>query len=68
MAAVTLTDLELDFLRRLADKPWISTPTFDHERVARLIELGLVETEPLASGEIEYRITEAGRSAIRERP
>jgi hypothetical protein len=31
--------------------------------VARLVELGLVETEPLPSGDIEYRITDAGRAA-----
>jgi hypothetical protein len=33
---------------------------FDHEIVARLVELGFVETEPLPSGDIEYRITDAG--------
>jgi hypothetical protein len=34
---------------------------FDHEIVALLVDLDLVETEPL--GDIEYRITEAGRAA-----
>ena len=58
-----LTDLERDFLRRLLGESWISPPLFDHETVARLVELGLVETEPLPSGDIEYRITEAGRAA-----
>ena len=58
-----LTDLERDFLRRLLGECWISPPLFDHETVARLVELGLVETEPLPSGDIEYRITDAGRAA-----
>ena len=59
-----LTDLELDFLRRLLEEPWVSSPMFDHEIVSRLVELGLVETEPLPSGEIGYRITKAGRAAL----
>lgn len=63
-----LTDLELDFLRRVAAAPWISTPFADNECVARLIEMGLVEAEPLASGKIEYRITEAGRTILGEGP
>ncbi|MEY9821383.1 hypothetical protein ABIF75_005029 [Bradyrhizobium japonicum] len=54
-----LTDLERDFLRKLLGESWVSPPTFDHEIVARLVELGLVETEPLPSGDIEYRITDA---------
>lgn len=59
-----LTDLERDFLRKLLGESWVSPPTFDHEIiVARLVELGLVETEPLPSGDIEYRITDAGRAA-----
>jgi hypothetical protein len=65
---MTLTELEIEFLKRLASEPWIGTESFDHERVARVIELGLVETEPLPSGEIEYRITEAGRAAIGQGP
>ncbi|WLA53951.1 hypothetical protein [Bradyrhizobium diazoefficiens] len=32
--------------------------------VARLVELGLVEAEALASGEVEYTITAAGRAAL----
>ncbi|UFW49021.1 MULTISPECIES: hypothetical protein [Bradyrhizobium] len=40
-----LTDLERDFLRRLLGESWISPPLFDHETVARLVELGLVETD-----------------------
>lgn len=61
--SMDLTDLERDFLRKLLGESWVSPPTFDHEIVARLVELGLVETEPLPSGDIEYRITEAGRAA-----
>jgi hypothetical protein len=30
----------------------------------RLVELGLIEAEPLASGEIEYRITAAVRDVL----
>lgn len=63
---MTLTDLEFEFLKRLASEPWMSTDSFDHECVARLIELGLVETEPLQSGQIEYRITQAGLAAVGE--
>jgi hypothetical protein len=60
-----LTDLERDFLRSLLDGTWTGPPTFDHEIVARVVELGLVESEPLQSGKIEYRITDAGRVALR---
>jgi hypothetical protein len=35
----------------LASESWASPPLFDHELVARLVELGLVEAEPLASSE-----------------
>ena len=59
-----LTDLDREFLRRLLGGSWVSPPTFDHEIVARLVDLGLVETESLTSGDIEYRITEAGRAAL----
>jgi hypothetical protein len=59
-----LTATESDFLKRLASGSWVSPPLFDHELVVRLVELGLVETEPLASGEVEYRITAAGRAAL----
>lgn len=58
-----LTDLERDFLRRLLGESWVSPPMFDHEIVARLVELGFVEPEPLPSGDVEYRITDAGRAA-----
>lgn len=58
-----LTDLERDFLKRLLGESWVSPPMFDHEIVARLVELGFVETEPLPSGDVEYRITGAGRAA-----
>jgi hypothetical protein len=59
-----LTELERDFLRSLLAGPWVSPPTFDHEIVARIIELGLVESEPRQSGEIEYRLTDAARAAL----
>jgi len=59
-----LTDLERGFLRRLDEEVWLSPPMFDHEIVARLVELGLIETEPLPSGETRYRITVAGRAEM----
>ncbi|WP_244647557.1 hypothetical protein [Bradyrhizobium diazoefficiens] len=58
-----LAELEREFLRKLLGESWVSPPMFDHEIVARLVELGLVETEPLPSGDIEYQITDAGRAA-----
>ena len=58
------TAIERDFLRRLASESWISPPLFDHELVARLVELGLVEADPLDSGEVEYSITADGRAAL----
>ncbi|WP_244433393.1 hypothetical protein [Bradyrhizobium japonicum] len=48
-----LTDLEREFLRKLPGESWVSPPMFDHEIVARLVELGLAETEPLPSGDIK---------------
>lgn len=59
-----LTATERDFLRRLASESWISPPLFDHELVTRLVDLGLVEGDPLDSGEVEYSITAAGRAAL----
>jgi hypothetical protein len=59
-----LTAAERDFLKRRASESWISPPLFDHELVARLVELGLVETEPLPSGEVDYTITAAGRATL----
>ncbi|MHC2538648.1 hypothetical protein [Bradyrhizobium diazoefficiens] len=47
-----LTDLEREFLRKLFGKSWVSPPMFDHEIVARLVELGLVETASIR----RYRI------------
>jgi DNA-binding PadR family transcriptional regulator len=59
-----LTELELEFLRRLADEPWTSPPLFDH-LVVRLVEAGLVQTETLpTTGAVQYAITEAGKAAI----
>jgi uncharacterized Fe-S cluster protein YjdI len=59
-----LTAIEREFLQSLLNGPWISPPTFDHERVARVIELGLAESGTSPSGGIEYRITEAGRAEV----
>lgn len=63
-SSMELTKLERDFLLSLLVGSWISAPTFDHEIVSRVVELGLVESEPLPSGEIEYRITDAGRAVL----
>jgi hypothetical protein len=59
-----LTATEGDFLNHLTSESWTSPPLFDHELVARRVELRLVEAEPLASGEVEYTITAAGRAAL----
>ena len=59
-----LTGLELDFVRRLADGAWTSPPLFDRSLVVRLIELGYVRAETLASGEVCYAITEAGLAGL----
>jgi DNA-binding PadR family transcriptional regulator len=61
---MTLTDLEREFMERLSSGPWTSPPLFDHSLVARLVEVGYVQTETLPSGEVQYEITEAGRTAI----
>jgi hypothetical protein len=60
-----LTDLEQEFLQRLANEPWQSPPLFDHSLVARLVEIGYVQTETLpTTGAVQYEITEAGLAAI----
>ncbi|MBR0806813.1 hypothetical protein ABIF64_000166 [Bradyrhizobium japonicum] len=59
-----LTEIERAFMKQLASEPWISTPLFDHELVARLVELGLIDAIPQTSGEIEYQITAEGRAAL----
>jgi DNA-binding PadR family transcriptional regulator len=59
-----LTSLEREFLERLAGGPWASPPLFDHSLVARLVEAGLVQTETLPDGSVEYEITNAGRAEI----
>lgn len=59
-----LTEIERAFLEQLSSEPWISTQLFDHELVARLVESGLVEAIPEASGNTEYRITAQGRAAL----
>ena len=58
------TGLEREFLERLADGPWASPPLFDHSLVARLVEEGLVQTETLLDGAVQYEIAEAGRAAL----
>ena len=63
---MTLTDLELEFLERLSVERWTSPPLFDHSLVARLVEVGYVETRALPTGSVEYEITEAGMAAIAE--
>ena len=59
-----LTGLELDFVQRLAKGAWTSPPLFDRSLVVRLIELGYVRAETLATGEVRYEITEAGLAGI----
>jgi hypothetical protein len=63
---MNLTGLEREFLVRLSAEPWASPPLFDHNLVARLVEAGLVQTETLPTGAIEYEITTTGRAAIDE--
>lgn len=63
---MNLTGLERKFLVRLSAAPWVSPPLFDHNLVARLVEAGLVQTETLPTGAIEYEITTTGRAAIDE--
>ncbi|MDF0584952.1 hypothetical protein [Bradyrhizobium yuanmingense] len=56
-----LTDLERDFLRKLLGD---SEPTDVRPRNRGAARgAGSWETEPLPSGDIEYRITDAGRAA-----
>jgi hypothetical protein len=59
-----LTDLEREFLQRLMQEPWQSPPLFDHSLVARLVEVGYVQTEALPTGAMQHEITEAGKDAI----
>jgi hypothetical protein len=40
------------------------SPLFDHSLVARLVEVGYVQTEALPTGAMQYEITEAGKDAI----
>ena len=55
--AMELTGLEREFLKRLAHGPWASPPLFDHSLVARLVDDGLVQTESLPGGSVQYEIT-----------
>ena len=60
-----LTDLEREFLQRLAEEPWESPALFDHRLVARLVKAGYVQTETLpTTSAVQYQITKAGRAAI----
>jgi hypothetical protein len=59
-----LTGLELDFLLRLDNGPWVSPPLFDRNLVVRLIEHGYVRAETLPTGEVRYEITELGSAGI----
>ena len=59
-----LTEIERAFLKQLSSEPWVSSPLFDHELVARLVELGLVEAVPLPSGSTEYSITAVGQAVL----
>jgi hypothetical protein len=61
---MTLTSLEQEFLQRLSTEPWTSPPLFDHSLIARLVEVGYVETRTLPSGSVRYEITGTGRPAI----
>jgi hypothetical protein len=61
---MTLTELGREFLEQLAGGPWASPPLFDHSLIARLVEAGLVKTEALPDGSVQYEITEAGREVI----
>lgn len=58
------TPLEHYFLKRLSDAPWVSPPLFDHILVVRLVEAGYVQTEALSSGEVQYKISDAGQIAL----
>jgi hypothetical protein len=59
-----LSRLERIFLQRLASRPWISPPAFDHKFVARLIKAGYVQSVPVSTNLLQYEITEAGRGAL----
>jgi hypothetical protein len=59
-----LTDLEKDFLKTLLDGPWLS-PRPSIMRSSRASSNSAWSRVPLQSGEIEYRITETGRAALR---
>ena len=64
--AMELTGLEREFLKRLAHGPWASPPLFDHSLFARLVDDGLVQTESLPGGSVQYEITDAGRAEIEQ--
>jgi hypothetical protein len=59
-----LTLLERDFLERLAIEPWTGPLLFDHALVARLVEIGYIDTEVLPTGAVRFSITVAGRDGL----
>jgi len=63
---MVLTPLEREFLERLSSESWVSPPLFDHSLLARLVENGLIRTQPVPSGQVQYDITEAGITALSE--
>ena len=66
LIAMELTGLEREFLKRLVHGPWASPSLFDHGLVARLVDDGLVQTESLPGGSVQYEITDAGRAKIEQ--
>jgi hypothetical protein len=62
-----LTNLERDFLQRLADDAWTSPPLFDHGLITRLVEAGFVNARLLSGGSVHYEVTKAGREALSAR-
>ena len=62
-----LTGLEIEFLQRLAQAPWVSPPLFDHSLFGRLVTAGYVETpKHCPSGAVRYAISEEGLGEIIE--
>ena len=59
-----LTNLERDFLQRLADEAWTSPPLFDHGLITRLVDAGLVTARLLGGGSVQYDVTKAGREGL----
>lgn len=63
LAAMRLSTIEGDFLRRLSVEPWTSPPVFDHGLLDRVVRENYVTT--LATGHgVRYEITDLGRAEI----